>query len=142
MRKMCLGASRSRSDLSMICPMGVAWPISTVMRHFLGMETQIVLGGISTLACTPLISLSWVGCPSMSVSVSMSISLRPPPVPCFWLEFLLFLELPEVEVVLVLMFMLMFMLIPVISFFSSVTLPWLLEEASLGFTVTLFTLSS
>ena len=59
MRNMCLGASRSRSDLSMIWPMLVAWPISTVMRHFLGMETQIVFGGMSHLACTPLISLSW-----------------------------------------------------------------------------------
>jgi len=57
-RKISFGASRSSSDRRILCPMSVAWPISTVIIHFLSKATQIASIDILAFACAPLISLS------------------------------------------------------------------------------------
>lgn len=50
-------------------PMGVACPISTVIKQDLGMETMVVWGGMDARACTPRISLD----PSSYSSVFISV---------------------------------------------------------------------
>ena len=71
---MCLGASNSMSLRKTFRPMGVACPISTVIKQDLGMETMVVWGGMDARACTPRISLDPSSYSSVAVSILSSSS--------------------------------------------------------------------
>lgn len=59
MRKMCLGASKGKSEATTALPISVPLPISTVMRHLRGISTTTWSPSSSSLACTPRTSASY-----------------------------------------------------------------------------------